>query len=141
MSNFFRVSEACSIAIHAMILIANNQDRLVRTKEIAGSFNISEAHLAKVLNHLLKAGMVSAIRGPSGGYKLNRPAGKISLYDIYEVIEGKVQENRCMFSIPICDGTGCQIGDFFTSRSREVEEKLSRTKLSDISFKKEFNNK
>ena len=141
MSNFFKISEAGSIALHAMMLIANNQDRLVRIREIAGLFNISEAHLAKVLSLLVKAGMVSATRGPSGGYKLNRPAGEISLYDIYEVIEGKVQENRCMFSISICDGTGCQIGDFFTARSREVEEKLSRTKLSDIHFKKEFNNK
>ena len=132
MSNYFRISEAGSIALHAMVMLSNNSERLVRIKDIAGSFSFSEAHLAKVLNRLVKSALVNATRGPSGGYKLSQPAGEITLKEIYEAIEGKLDENRCMFSIPVCDGTGCSIGEYFTKKSGEVEEIISRTTLSDI---------
>ncbi len=138
MSSFFKTSEAGSIALHAMIMLSNNPERLVRIREIAVSFNFSEAHLAKVLNRLVKAGLINAIRGPSGGYKLNKPAREISIKKIYEAIEGKLQKNKCMFNISACDGSGCQLGDFFTEKSQQVEEKLSGTKLSEISFNKKF---
>ena len=134
MSNYFKVSEAGSIAMHAMVMLAVNPARLVRIKEIAESFNISEAHLAKVLNRLVKTGLVTATRGPSGGYKLNQPADDISLKEVYEAIEGNKQDNKCMFNIPLCDGTGCLLGDFFTKESNMVEDKLTSTKLSKITL-------
>ena len=138
MSNYFKISEASSIALHAMLFISNNPKRLVRIREIASFFSVSEAHLAKILNRLVKEGFIIATRGPSGGYKLNKPAEEISLKEIYEVIEGNLHENRCMFSIPICDGKGCSLGVFFTEKSQQVEEKLSKTKLSDITLKGKF---
>ena len=138
MSHYYKISEAGSIALHAMIMLSMNPNRLVRIREIAGAFNVSEAHLAKVLNRLVKDGLVIATRGPAGGYKLNKPAKGISLKEIYETIEGKLQENRCLFGIPICDGTECTIGDFFTQISQQIEEELSRTKLSDINLKTHF---
>jgi len=132
------MSEAGSIALHAMIMLSDNPNRLVRIREIADTFKVSEAHLAKVLNRLAKSGLVIAKRGPSGGYKLNKPAKEISLKEIYETIEGKLEENRCLFGISVCEGTGCTIGDFFTKTSQQVEEKLSKTKLSDIKLKADF---
>jgi len=138
MSNYFKMSEAGSIALHAMIMLSDNPNHLVRIREIADTFKVSKAHLSKVLNRLVKSGLVISTRGPAGGYKLNKPAKEIPLKEIYETIEGKLEGNRCMFSIPICDGTGCTIGDFFTNKSQQIEEKLSKTKLSDISLKTNF---
>ena len=138
MSNYFKMSEAGSIALHAMIMLSENPNHLVKIREIANTFKVSEAHLAKVLNRLVKSGLVIATRGPTGGYKLNKPAKEISLKEIYETIEGKLEGNKCLFSIPICDGTGCTIGDFFTNRSQQIKEKLSKTKLSNINLKTNF---
>ncbi len=138
MSNYFKMSEAGSIALHAMIMLSKNPNRLVRIREIADTFCVSEAHLAKVLNRLVRSGLIIGTRGPAGGYKLNKPAKEISLKEIYETIEGKLKENRCLFSITICDGTGCTIGDFFTKKSQQIEKKLSKTKLADIKLKRDF---
>ena len=138
MSNYFKMSEAGSIALHAMIMLSKNPNRLVRIREIADTFCVSEAHLAKVLNRFVRSGLIIGTRGPAGGYKLNKPAKEISLKEIYETIEGKLKENRCLFSITICDGTGCTIGDFFTKKSQQIEKKLSKTKLADIKLKRDF---
>ena len=136
MSSFFKISEAGSIALHAMVMLSHNPGHLVRIKEIADSFSFSEAHLAKVLGRLVKSGLIDATRGPAGGYKLALAPEDISVVDIYEAIEGKLQQNKCMFNISVCDGSICSLGGYFTKVAGQVEDTLSKTKLSDISFNK-----
>jgi len=132
MQNFLKASDADSLAVHAMALLAVNDGRLLRIKDIAEMFGISHAHLAKVLNRLVRAGLVAASRGPMGGYRLKRPAHTITLREIYTAIEGDSGGSGCMFTVPRCNGTGCMLGDFFTEQSKQIDEKLGRTRLSDI---------
>jgi Rrf2 family protein len=132
MAGFFKTSDAASIALHAVVYISIHPEKLVRIKEIAENFDISEAHLAKVLNRLVKTGLITATRGPSGGYKLGKSPDDISLKEIYSAIEGDTSANKCMFGIGICNGSGCSIGDFFDGISKDVETTLSKTKLSNV---------
>ena len=64
MPGAIKVSEAVSIAIHALVLLAANPTGRLSAKEIADTFKISGAHLAKVLQRLGKADMVKSVRGP-----------------------------------------------------------------------------
>ena len=135
MTKMFRVSEAANLALHSMAILAASQDRLVQTKEIASVLKASEAHLAKILLVLHRAGLVHATRGPAGGFKLTGDAAKVSLKEIYEAVEGPIVIEKCIFSVPVCNGKKCELGDFFQSVNRKVAMKLAETKLSQISLK------
>ncbi|MCK4620269.1 MAG: Rrf2 family transcriptional regulator, partial [Desulfobacterales bacterium] len=67
MSNIIKISEAASMAIHAMVFLASESGRIVPSREIATTLRSSEAHLSKVMQRLAKAGLVSSTRGPKGG--------------------------------------------------------------------------
>ncbi len=67
MPGILNISEATSLAIHAMIYIEANSNRKVSTKEIAVEFDASEAHLSKVLQRLVRSGYVKSVRGPKQG--------------------------------------------------------------------------
>jgi Rrf2 family protein len=130
-SNLFRVSEAANLALHASAVLAGTGNRLVRTLEIAAGLKASTAHLAKVLGALERAGLVTGTRGPSGGYRLNRPAERISLKEVYEAIEGPLAVGKCLFGVPVCNGDRCILGGFFEKVNRQVADKLSKTRLSE----------
>ncbi len=132
MSGYFIVSDAEAIALHAILSIASAPGRQVKIRDIARTYHFSEAHLAKVLNRLVKAGILHAIRGPSGGYHLAKAAKDITLHEIYRSIEGDLNGNRCMFRIPACEGRQCPLGTFFDRISREIDDKLKQTHVSDI---------
>jgi len=132
MANAFRVSEACTLALHAMVLLAQDEESPHTTREIAETFKVSEAHLSKVLQRLHKAGLVRAVRGPKGGFSLARPAAKISLLDVYETIEGPLKLSRCLFTTPICGADECIMGDLIQRMNAEVRDYLARTRLSDL---------
>jgi Rrf2 family protein len=128
----FRVSEAAKLGLHALAVIAAGPEPVARTREIAARLKASAAHLAKVMVALEHAGLVTGTRGPTGGYRLNRPARQISLREIYEAIEGPMQARECLFGEPVCEAQGCVLSKYFGGLNREVIRKLARTRLTDL---------
>ena len=134
-----RISEAASLAMHAMVLLAKNAHRVVSTREIAGTLKVSEAHLSKVLQRLTRTGLLKSVRGPRGGFLLDGLAGDITLLQVYEAIEGPLTTRTCLFDRPICNGNGCILGDLLRTVNKEVSSYLSETKLSELMGVTTFN--
>ena len=103
MSGLVRASEAATLALHATAIMASRSGPPVTAAVMADGLSASEAHLAKVLQRLAKAGLVTGTRGPGGGFKLTRPAKEISAREVYEAIEGRLQVERCMVGKPLCN--------------------------------------
>lgn len=134
MGDILKISEAAALALHAMALLADCDERdHLSTKEMAEKLKASAAHLAKVLQRLEKAGLVASIRGPKGGFALGKGAGEIRLLDIYEAIEGRVSPTRCLFGEAVCGRNGCILGDTIKSASEAIVSRMSETRLSDVS--------
>jgi len=132
MSHVLKVSEAASLAMHAAVMLAANSDRLTSNAEAAAVLGVSEAHLSKVLQRLAHAGLVKALRGPRGGFALARPAGRVTLLQVYEAIEGKLTPSSCLLGKRVCDGRNCILGSLLDSTNRMVREYLAGTRLSDL---------
>jgi len=127
-----RISTAASLALHAISLLAANGNRTLSTKEIAAKLRASEAHLSKVLQRLGKARLVEATRGPKGGFCLARPGGDISLLEVYEAIEGPLQDSVCLLGEPVCQGEKCILGGLLETVNQQAREYLGGTTLSDL---------
>ncbi len=134
MPNIFKISEAASLAIHALMVMASNSNRSVTAHEVAGIIRASEAHLAKVLQRLARCGLVKSSRGPKGGFVLARDPASISLLDIYEAIEGPLTITTCMLGRPICGGgaASCCLGTLLVDVGEQVRRHLQSTKLSQL---------
>jgi len=131
-SGLVRASEAATLALHATAIMASMSGPPVTAAVMADGLSASEAHLAKVLQRLAKAGLVTGTRGPGGGFKLTRPAKEISAREVYEAIEGRLQVERCMVGKPLCNKLDCPLGSLFARLSDDVLETLGKTTLADI---------
>jgi len=132
MANILRFSDAVSLALHTMVLLAARTEQPMSTREIATALAASEAHLSKVLQRLAKSGLVKSTRGPKGGFELAGKPQHISLLSVYEAIEGPLGASDCLLSKRLCDGSKCILGDLLRSTNREVRKYLAQTVLSDV---------
>ena len=82
MSGVLKISEAASLALHTMALLASERVGPMRIHDMARTFDISEAHLAKVLQRLSRAGLVHGTRGPRGGFMLPDGGEETTLLEI-----------------------------------------------------------
>lgn len=131
MSGIVHISEAANLGLHAMILLAAEPDRTLRTREAAVALGVSEDHLAKVLGGLVRAKLVGSTRGPHGGFRLQRETQSISLLEIYEAIEGPLAPRHCLLGEKRCQGE-CVLGDFVTRTNEQFRQKMTETRLSDV---------
>ena len=132
MSQVWRISEASSIAFHATTMLAALPDRMFTTKQIASTLGVSDHHLSKVLQRLAKAGLVKATRGPKGGFELERPADEITLLEVYEAIEGPLEDVGCLLGKPVCRPGACILGDLLESVNKQVRDYLENARLSEL---------
>ncbi len=132
MHSTLRISEAASLGLHSLAVLAARPDKPLSAREIAQELRVSEAHLAKVLQRLGKAGLVQASRGPGGGFVLAQAPHDISLLEIYESIDGPLLTHNCLFKEPVCEGATCLMGDLLRSINKQIYDYLRQTRLADV---------
>ena len=138
--SILKISEAASIGLHAMMILAQNQERLVSVKEIATTLEVSANHLSKVMQRLNKAGFIESIKGFNGGFRLCVLPDKVTFLELYEIFDGKLKSSNCLLSHNDCK-SNCIFGDLIISINQQVREKFETTKLSDfVKSTLEYNN-
>jgi Rrf2 family protein len=133
MNNMLRLSEATSLALHSMCLMALNNGEMLQTKSIAERLNCSVDHLSKVMQRLRKNHLIESTRGPKGGSRLLKDPSETSLLDIYEVIEGPFKLPHCMLDQPICGGHCLLFGDLLKEFDEKLRKHLKETTLAKAS--------
>lgn len=121
MAKIVHLSEAASLAIHSMVLIAKSDIHInvnILSKEMGASRN----HLAKVLQQLVKHNYLRSVRGPSGGFVLNVKPSDITILDIYEAIEGKIETPQCPLDRQICPFDKCLMGGMVNSVTTQFKD-------------------
>ncbi len=129
--SLFRITDAASLGLHAMHLLALHPQKRLSVPEIAQSLGVSANHMSKVAQRLARAGLITAQRGPQGGLQLARPADTIHLIEIHRAVEGELAPNDCLLGRPACPRR-CILGDMVRSVNRTIRDYFEQTTLADI---------
>lgn len=90
------MSERVEWAAHCAVLLALVPDGgSLTAARLAEYHGVPAPYLAKALQALMQAGLVSSRPGRSGGYRLAQPAGAVTLLDVFDAIEGDGTFFRC----------------------------------------------
>ena len=134
MSKLVSLSEAGSIAIHSMVMIARSDESL-NVLRIADKTASSKHHISKILQRLVKSGFLKSTRGPAGGFALNKSPEQITLLDIYQAIEGEIIISGGSPDKLVCPFDTCMMGNIIPKLTEEFRDFLKSKKLSDFIVK------
>ncbi len=96
-----RLTTFSDYALRVLMYAASAGDRLITIEETAKTYDISRAHLMKVVNVLTRAGFIRGVRGRSGGFTLAKKAEDIILGEVVRATEPD-------FALTECFATDCQ---------------------------------
>src|SRR5580704_1623999 len=122
-------------AVMAMTDLAGQAtDRAVSVAEIAGRQQISQAYLEQLFARLRKRGLVTAHRGPGGGYRLARPAAETTVADVVIAVDEPLRAIRCGGGKTGCmkDGARCLTHDLWEETGRQIQGYLASVSLADV---------
>jgi len=91
-----KIGEGVEAGMHCAFLLALiPEGAVLPAKAMAEFHGVSESYLLKHLQALASAGILEAVPGPKGGYRLARLPEKITMYDIVAAVEGSEPAFRC----------------------------------------------
>lgn len=128
MAKIVNISEAASLAIHSMVLIAKS-DTHINVNILARDIGASRNHLAKVLQQLTKQNYLKSVRGPSGGFQLNIKPSEITLLNIFEAIEGKIETHDCPLDKQVCPFNKCLMGGMVRTVTNQFKDYFGKQTL------------
>ncbi len=98
-----RLSKKTDYALMAMKHLALHGDRgAASAREISEQYDIPSELMAKVLQRLVRRGLLASHQGTRGGYLLSRPASEISIADVIQAVDGPLTVTACS-----TDDQGC----------------------------------
>ena len=102
-------------ALHCCTVLAGlPPGQYLSTKALAEFHGVPKEYLSKALQSVSSAGLVTSTLGPSGGYRLARPAEKITILDVVEAVEGTTSTFVCN---EIRKNNPCRPDDYCERRS------------------------
>ena len=113
-------------ALRFLVDLAEHQgESFVPLKDVAARQEISEKYLEIVVKELVKGGLLAAMRGKGGGYRLNSPPKEYSIKSVIELMEGPLAPVSCLEpgrevcprkeecrTLPLWQGLGRVISDY-----------------------------
>lgn len=128
----FRLSKKADYGLIALKYLALSDGAAHSAPEIARTYNIPPELLAKVLQRLVRKGLLVSRAGPNGGYVLARNAESITVIDVMEALEGPVLLTPCEADDDCEQLLLCSIRDPLRSIKQKVVDVLVNTTIQEL---------
>lgn len=127
-------SKPCAHAIRALAHLADPWGPgRARLREIARDEGLPVEALGKIMQRLVRRGLLRSRRGPGGGFSLARAAEAVTLLEVVEAVDGLEHVHGCAVGLPRCgDASPCPLHHTWKGLREHVIRYLERTTLSDM---------
>lgn len=129
-----KLTKKADYGLMAMKHLAEHADGgACSAKDVADAYGIPQEALAKILQRLVKAGLLHSQHGMNGGYTLARDAGAISAFEVIRAIDGPLFITSCVTVRGECGQSDrCTIREPLRRVNQSIEEVLRQITISQM---------
>ncbi len=125
-------SQTVEYAMRAVLALAAGDGTPMTTRQIAETMLVPQSYLSKVLQALVRGGLVYSTRGLKGGFVLVRTADKITLLEILNSVNPLQRIESCPLDLDTHSSDLCPLHRRLDQAMAMVEEAFSGTTLAEI---------
>lgn len=125
-------SQTTEYALRAAAWLALSPDKLVATADLAKATKVPSNYLSKVLQQLSQANLIVGRRGVGGGYRLSRPADRITLLEIVRAVGTLDRIRECPLGLKEHGTNLCPLHRTVDQAAAAVIEILAESTLQDL---------
>jgi|SRR5947209_16489464 len=133
-----KLTRASSYALHALAYLAAQKNiQPVPSHLVARAQGIPERFLLKVLKPLVSIRALISVKGPNGGYRLARPANRISLLEVIEAVDGPIRGQEPLSREDGAGPLSRRLEAICKSAADEVRRRLQKVSLADLASRRQ----
>lgn len=127
-------SRQCEYALQAVLYLAlKPQGQMTSMKQLTRKLNVPYHFVAKILQDLTYKGLLTSMKGPTGGFALAMPAKDITLFHIVEAIDGTDITRTCVLGFAECSGKNpCSVHERWSMVRDEIYKMLVSKSIGEM---------
>jgi len=126
------ISQTAEYALRAIVCLAEHNDTVATLQQIAVATKVPSGYLSKVLQGLVRSGLVISQRGPAGGFTLARPAGELTIYEIVQAVDPVARILKCPLGLPAHADHLCPLHRRLDDAAALIEKSFRDATIADL---------
>jgi Rrf2 family protein len=128
-----KISRSAGYGLLAIGYIAQHRgEKIILSDTISKKYDIPLEYLLKIMQQLVRAGVLRSKRGPRGGFSLAKSPNKITMLEIVEAVEGPLTSDLMMTEHAPRDKFCIKTEKVHENATAAAKRVLKSTKLSDL---------
>ena len=120
-------------AVRALLALGLKPGGWVSAKTVSEEQSIPYQFLRRILQELIRSGLVVSKEGAGGGVALAKDPDEIKVKDVIEIFQGQVQVSECMFRKQICSNrANCVLRHEIMRIEQMVSEEFSKVSIGKL---------
>ncbi len=125
-------SQTAEYALRAAVTLAARPDEALTAAELSRQTQIPTDYLFKVMGQLARGGVVTAVRGKRGGYRLSHPPQQTSILDIVNAVDPIPRIHHCPLGRPAHEHALCPLHAHLDATYAQIERTLGERTLHEL---------
>ena len=128
-------SKSFGYALRGILYVAmmSDENRKIRIDEMANRLSVPRYFLGKIMNKVVKKGILSSAKGPNGGFSLNNTTLDTPLVSVVEAMDGLDQFNSCVLRLKKCNADRpCPLHYLIQPQRNDLLRICSHTKIGSL---------
>lgn len=126
------LSQTVEYALRAATALATSPNEPMTVEQIAETTRVPVAYLAKVMQSLVRGGIVTSRRGVGGGFTLRKPPGDVPILEIVQAVDAIQRITTCPLGLASHGTRLCPLHRRLDQALEAMENAFSTTTLEDV---------
>ncbi|MCB1164222.1 Rrf2 family transcriptional regulator [bacterium] len=126
------ISQSAEYALRAVVWLAQEPERSLGTGQIARAARVPPGYLAKVLQSLSRAGLVSSSPGRRGGFRLLKSPDSISVLEVIDAVDPIRRITTCPLGLPGHGEDLCPLHRRLDDAAQQMQAAFAGATIADL---------
>lgn len=126
------ISQTAEYALRAIVFLADHEGTSYTSDRISGSTRVPVGYLSKILQGLVRAGLVRSQRGPYGGFTLARPSTELSVYEVVQAVDPIHRIHVCPLDLDTHGANLCPLHRLLDNVAASVEGSFRKVTIASL---------
>ena len=126
------ISQTVEYALRAIVTLAQNDGKACTSQKISELTQVPAPYLSKLMQVLVRGGLVRSQRGLHGGFVLTKQPGELTIWDVVDVVEPFQRIRECPLGLSTHGTNLCPLHRRLDKAMENAEQAFRETTISEL---------
>lgn len=126
------ISQTAEYALRAMVFLGDHKGQRFTADKLSAATKVPARYLSKIMQQLVKADLVTSLRGPTGGFGIDKELDDITVLEVVRAVEKSARITQCPLGLEDHGTKLCNLHRLLDQAAATLEQRFARVTIAGL---------